>query len=706
MIYKHFRFIFRLVFNFAAIAAFFVCASPIFAAVTVDNTSSAGTFDTIAGVTSLTFPHTVNACTNCVLYVKISTYTLNFVPTARVNPATITYAGLPLTLVGTQVSPLPTFPAVGNSSVEIFRLVSPPVGVGNVVVNFLVPVNYTVGAAISLNGVSRNAPDGSLTPLSGNSASFMVNIPATLVGDFVLDSLSSAPVFLAAGAGQIVCTDIIDETTCLRGRRFFNDAPTITAPGTGRAFESNASRFTSAIASVRSTSNLTANGLTADAELAPGLVPFYTQISGTSMATPFVAGTVALMLDADPTLSPDEIKQILVDSASRMPGYDDFEVGAGYVNSYAAVDKVFNRTKNYQNIQSVSFNAVFGEERPAAQTFHIDFNPAASGAGSVNSTTFTVEPNMSVLDVSAVADTFLEEGTGNLVGIRLTSPSGVNYSTAIDFPVIGSNRREIVVDNPQAGTWTLEVRGARGLTAAPQANSPTQAALPGPVDGNVTQIKFILPNITDIQGNTNQSAIEFAIKNRVIDTYADGTFRPGQTVSREDLGRSLVLNSSLRQTLGLTPKFGDVSGNLINITEAVTAKGSSLRDYDFVANGFMSSTGTSFNPTGAVNRLDVAVALVRALGHDAQARALANSTVTFNGAALSDNTQIPANLRGYVQIAINNGMFEAFPAQVIQIAPGQFQVLPGPRFEPATTLNRGIFAIKLNRFRELFTIGG
>lgn len=224
MIYKHFRFIFRLVFNFAAIAAFFVCASPIFAAVTVDNTSSAGTFDTVAGVTSLTFPHTVNACTNCVLYVKISTYTLNFVPTARVNPATITYAGLPLTLVGTQVSPLPTFPAVGNSSVEIFRLVSPPVGVGNVVVNFLVPVNYTVGAAISLNGVSQNVPDGSLTPLSGNSASFMVNIPATLVGDFVLDSLSSAPVFLAVGAGQIVCTDIIDETTCLRGRRFFNDA--------------------------------------------------------------------------------------------------------------------------------------------------------------------------------------------------------------------------------------------------------------------------------------------------------------------------------------------------------------------------------------------------------------------------------------------------------------------------------------------------
>ena len=35
----------------------------------------------------------------------------------------------------------------------------------------------------------------------------------------------------------------------------------------------------------------------------------------------------ALMLDADPTLTPDEIKAILTNTASRMPGFDDFEVG-------------------------------------------------------------------------------------------------------------------------------------------------------------------------------------------------------------------------------------------------------------------------------------------------------------------------------------------------------------------------------------------
>jgi serine protease AprX len=487
-----------------------------------------------------------------------------------------------------------------------------------------------------------------------------------------------------------------------------NDAPTITAPGTGRAYETNAGRFTTDIVSVRSTTNLVANGIVsaADAELPVSAIPFYTQISGTSMATPFVAGTVALMLDADPTLNPDEIKQIITETASRMPGYEDYEVGAGYLNSYAAVDKVFNRSKNYKNLQEISFNTVFGEERPAAQNFHIDFNPAVSGTTSQNATTFTVEPGMNVLEVSAVVDTELGEGTGNLVGIRITAPDGTGYSTAIDFPVIGSVRREITVDNPLAGTWTLEVRGARSLAAAPQASSPTQLALPGPVDGTVKQVKYILPEISDITGHALKAEIETALKNRLIDTFADGKFYPDQRVSRGDLAQSLVLNASVRQALGANPKFTDVSGDLARIAEAVTAKGSTVRDYDFVPTGMLSSSGTIFNPTAPVTRLDVAVAFVKALGRDGEARALANTNVTFNGTVISDNSQIPAALRGYVQIAINNGLFETYPAEVVQVAPGVFQALPGPRFEPAAAVTRAKLSGKLIKFNQLFTTGG
>ena len=484
------------------------------------------------------------------------------------------------------------------------------------------------------------------------------------------------------------------------------DAPTITAPGTGRAFESNAGRFTSAIAATRSTLNLTANGLDADTELPIGMIPFYTQISGTSMATPFVAGVAALMLDADPTLTPDEIKQIITETATRMPGYEDYEVGAGYVNAYAAVDKVFNRSKNYASLQDVSFNAQFGEERLTPEQFHIDFDPSASGTNSVNSTSFTVAENINVLDVTATVDTIAEESTGNLVGIRLTAPDGTAYSTAIDFPVIGSNKREVVVDNPQAGTWTLEVRGARSLAAAPQASSPTQLAAPGPVDGRIQQIRYTLPNIADIQDHPAKAAIEFALKNRLIDTNADGSFSPNAIVNRGDFATTLLLNTSLRQTLGANPKFTDVSGNFAKIAEAVTANGSTNRDYNFTPNGMMSFSGNNFNAAGNVSRLDVAVAFVRALGHDAEAKSKANSVVMFNGSPLSDNAQIPGALRGYVQLAIEKGLFEAFPAQVIQTGPGQFTVLPGPRFEPNTNIKRADLAGRLAVYQNLFNTGG
>ncbi len=173
-------------------------------------------------------------------------------------------------------------------------------------------------------------------------------------------------------------------------------------------------------------SNLTANGLTADADLPLSAVPFYTQISGTSMATPFVAGTIALMLDADPTLSVDEIRDILTSTTSRMPGYEDFEVGSGYLNAYAAVDKVFNRSKQYRNIQYPTFNATFNVTEPAAQSFHIDYDPSGMpGAGSANSTNFTVDEGMNVLDVFATFDNVIETGDGNTIGILLTDPDGI-----------------------------------------------------------------------------------------------------------------------------------------------------------------------------------------------------------------------------------------------------------------------------------------
>lgn len=65
--------------------------------------------------------------------------------------------------------------------------------------------------------------------------------------------------------------------------------------------------------------------------------PYYTVALGTSMSTPHVSGAVALMLQANPSLTPDQIKQILTASATPMPSCPVTACGAGYLNVMAAV---------------------------------------------------------------------------------------------------------------------------------------------------------------------------------------------------------------------------------------------------------------------------------------------------------------------------------------------------------------------------------
>jgi len=70
----------------------------------------------------------------------------------------------------------------------------------------------------------------------------------------------------------------------------------------------------------------------------------YRALSGTSMSTPYVAGTVALMLQGDPTIAPDQVKDLLHATALDLgkPGPDG-DYGYGYVNSYSAVAAVLGR---------------------------------------------------------------------------------------------------------------------------------------------------------------------------------------------------------------------------------------------------------------------------------------------------------------------------------------------------------------------------
>lgn len=66
----------------------------------------------------------------------------------------------------------------------------------------------------------------------------------------------------------------------------------------------------------------------------------YDNYSGTSMATPHVAGLVAMMLGVNPGLSPEDVLSFLVATADPMPALNGKTVANGGINAFAAIQAV------------------------------------------------------------------------------------------------------------------------------------------------------------------------------------------------------------------------------------------------------------------------------------------------------------------------------------------------------------------------------
>jgi serine protease AprX len=69
----------------------------------------------------------------------------------------------------------------------------------------------------------------------------------------------------------------------------------------------------------------------------------YKYVDGTSFSAPIVSSVVAQMLEANPSLTPSEIKRILVDTAERLPGYEVDRQGWGVIDPRRAVEMALEK---------------------------------------------------------------------------------------------------------------------------------------------------------------------------------------------------------------------------------------------------------------------------------------------------------------------------------------------------------------------------
>jgi serine protease AprX len=468
-----------------------------------------------------------------------------------------------------------------------------------------------------------------------------------------------------------------------------NVHPTAITPGTGVSAPltqiGEPSGFTSAIIAARSRVNPSANGTYDDKQIPPAFLPNYTQISGTSMAAPHMVGVIANILDANPYLLPDDVKSIIERTATPFAAYDEFEVGAGMANVHAAVDLAFNPNKPYGNFGFTGKGlALTKQEAPTIA--------GSVASGDTTTHTFDVPANarftLVQLDWNGAVgeEEVVVDNTKIVVHDLSLSVTGGSVSQTSDELNLGGlfgARESIKLEFPGGGTYTASVSAGffQGATVKDQ-----------PYRITVTHFLYNPNEVSDtgeFDAATRLKAYRL-VYDRLMSAEA-GSFRPNDSLTRSELGRALMLGARVPQYLPNQPSFTDVA---TGTPEALFAE--SLRK-----EGVMGLGGSSFGGSATVDRLEEAVALVRALRMDAQAKALANMTVTFAGQALIDNGQIPGNLRGYVQLALDKGLMEAFPAEVKQIAPGQFVALPGPRFEPARGVKRFEFINPMTKLINL-----
>src|SRR6266436_1288246 len=468
--------------------------------------------------------------------------------------------------------------------------------------------------------------------LTDNGVNVVFSAGNTGPGTDSLNPYSVAPWVISTGA-----TDDQGRLANFSSRGEFGSPlfrPTLVAPGVNTV-----SLRASTLATVTTIDGLGAN----DTQLSSSELPYYTTGSGTSFSTPQVAGVVALMLEANPQLTPAQIRDILQRTATPLPPYYLHEVGAGMLNAQAAVLEAAFSQRRFGGWRGVAYqNQVQFINSP--QQFSGSVTPGGS-----NQSSLAIPPNASLASVQvAWGDT---QSPANL-NLTMIDPYGANQSVANAASPLGltGRRQRTVTQNPSAGTWLARVQNLPGPVSVSQTSTPQLLGMQTGLQtyAGVIQITSArYATLADL-GTLDPLSVSEIYQNfrGLVMSPIGKNFRPGFGVTRANLATALVLGGLLPQYLPAQSNYNDVldKATMLFVESAQASPNGAL---------FPSLvTGGTFQPDATVDRLTAVVALVRAAGLRQQAES-GTYPLTYTDAA-----SIPASLRGYVAVAVQNGLIK------------------------------------------------
>ena len=190
----------------------------------------------------------------------------------------------------------------------------------------------------------------------------------------------------------------------------------------------------------------------------------YASLDGTSMASPHVAGVAALMLEANPLLTPAEVEQMLEDSASAFASTPTCGVapclGAGIVDADAAVMMAAEAYVDYVAPPTQVTAALTGSS--ITVTWQSGFAELVAFQASPTSTYVVKNGPTTLCTVNAVETPYTCSATGLTVGTTYTYT--VEASTgSIESTAIAANAVKYVVAPGMAGSVAVS-RSDRSVT--------------------------------------------------------------------------------------------------------------------------------------------------------------------------------------------------------------------------------------------------